>query len=146
VLLEEVARRAGSGEDEDSVCPIGRLYDAIESGVAALDDIGLKDRIASPKGIRDQATADADRIQVTLDNSGNQAVTADMIDTLANAAPSSLRIEGGVYRRDHLRAFVLRVEVADDEVRIMGSKSELLQSLVAASGGESAANGVRSLY
>jgi site-specific DNA recombinase len=123
---------------------LGRLYDAIESGVAALDDIGLKDRIASLKGIRDQATADADRIQVTLDSSGNQAVTADMIDTLANAARSSLRIEGGGYRREHLRAFAQRIEVADDEVRIMGSKSELLQSLIAASGGESAAFAVRS--
>lgn len=123
---------------------LGRLYDAIESGVAALDDVGLKDRIASLKGIRDQATADADRIQVTLDSSGNQAITADMIDALANAARSSLRVEGGGYRRDHLRAFVQRVEVADDEVRIMGSKSELLQSLVAASGGETAAFAVRS--
>jgi len=84
---------------------LGRLYDAIESGVVALNDMGLKDRIASLKGIRDQATADAERIQVTLDSSGNQVVTVDMIDTLANAARSSLRIEGGSYRRDHLRAF-----------------------------------------
>nr|WP_256387126.1 MULTISPECIES: recombinase family protein [unclassified Azospirillum] len=123
---------------------LGRLYDAIESGVAALDDSGLKDRIASLKAIRDQATADADRIQATLDNAGNQSITADMIDALSDAARSSLRMEGGGYRRDHLRAFAQRIEVADDEVRIMGSKSDLLQSLVAASSGESAAIGVRS--
>ena len=123
---------------------LGRLYDAIESGVAALDDVGLKGRIAGLKAIRDQATADAERIQATLDNSGNQSITADMIDTLSEAARSSLRMEGGGYRRDHLRAFAQRVEVADDEVRIMGSKSELLQTLVAASSVESAAIGVRS--
>ncbi|WP_174269598.1 hypothetical protein [Sphingobium chlorophenolicum] len=123
---------------------LGRLYDAIESGVAALDDIGLKDRIAGLKAIRDQATADAERIQVTLNTSGDRAVTPDMIDALSEKARSSLRIEGGGYRRDHLRAFAQRVEVADDEVRIIGTKSDLLQSLVAASSGETAAFAVRS--
>jgi hypothetical protein len=39
------------------------------------------------------------------DSSGNQAVTPDMIDTLSETARSSLRTEGGGYRRDHLRAF-----------------------------------------
>lgn len=37
---------------------LNRLYDAIESGVAALDDAGLKERIANLKAIRDQATAE----------------------------------------------------------------------------------------
>ncbi|SCB39648.1 recombinase family protein [Rhizobium multihospitium] len=123
---------------------LGRLYDAIETGVAALDDMGLKDRIANLKAIRDQAAADAERIRATLDSSGHRAVTPDMIDALSETARISLRIEGGGYRRDHLRAFAQRVEVADDEVRIMGRKSDLLQSLVAASSGESAAFAVRS--
>ena len=38
-----------------------RLYDAIESGVADLDDPALKDRIAGLKSTRDQAQADAER-------------------------------------------------------------------------------------
>ena len=42
-----------------------------------------------------------------------------------------MRIEGGGYRRDHLRALAQRVEVADREVRIMGSKSDLLRTLAA---------------
>ena len=42
-----------------------------------------------------------------------------------------MQIEGGGYRRDHLRALAQRVEIADHEVRIMGSKSRLLQALVA---------------
>src|SRR5579883_2891325 len=42
------------------------------------------------------------------------------------------------------RALAQRVEVADKEVRIMGSKSELLRTLVAASRGNSATFGVQS--
>lgn len=55
-----------------------------------------------------------------------------------------MRLEGGSYRRDLLRTLAQRVEVADKEVRIMGSKSELLRTLVAASSGKSAAFGVQS--
>ncbi len=123
---------------------LNRLYDAIESGVAALDDSALKERIAGLKALRDQATADAERIQATLDSAGNQAITPDMIETFSSAARAGLRLEGGGYRRDHLRAFAQRVEVADTEVRITGSKSELLRTLVAASSVKSAAFGVRS--
>ncbi|WP_244528903.1 recombinase zinc beta ribbon domain-containing protein [Methylobacterium gossipiicola] len=138
-LLADLNRRITETDQR-----LNRLYDAIESGVAALDDVGLKDRIASLKAIRDQATADAERIGMTLDGSGDRAVTPEMIDALSQAARSSLRIEGYGYRRNHLRAFAQRVEVADDEVRIMGRKSDLLQSLVAASSGKTAAFAVRS--
>ena len=123
---------------------LNRLYDAIESGVADLDDAGLKDRIANLKALRDQAMADANRTRATLDNTGSNAITPDMIDTLACAARDKLREEGGGYRRDHLRAFAQRVEVADKEVRIMGSKSDLLHALVAASSVETAGYGARS--
>jgi len=44
-----------------------------------------------------------------------------------------MRTENGGYRRDHLRALARRVEVDQKEVRIMGSKSVLLRTLVAAS-------------
>jgi hypothetical protein len=57
-------------------------------------------------------------------------------------ARERIRLAGGGYRRDHLRALAQRIEVADKEVRIMGS--ELLRTLVAASGGKSAAIGVQS--
>ena len=48
-------------------------------------------------------------------------------------ARQRIRQEGG-YRRDHLRALAQRVEVAEGEVRIRGSKSRLLQTLVANGG------------
>ena len=56
-----------------------------------------------------------------------------------------MRIDGGGYRRDHLRGLAQRIEVADGEVRIMmGSKGDLLRTLAAASGVKSAAGDVRS--
>ena len=94
--------------------------------------------------MRDQAAADAERMQLALDSSGNQGVTPDMLKGFARKARERIRPEGGGYRRDHLRALAQRVEVADDGVRIMGSKSELLRTLVAASSEETAAFGAHS--
>ena len=53
--------------------------------------------------------------------------------TLAQAARKQMRADGGSYRRDHLRLLSQRVEVADKEVRSMGSKSNLLRTLAAIS-------------
>lgn len=96
---------------------LNRLFDAIESGVAALDAPGLKERIAGLKAIREQASADAERAQAALDHAGNQAVSPEMVRTFARAARQRIRLNSGGYRRDHLRALAQRVEVADKEVR-----------------------------
>lgn len=122
-----------------------RLYDAIESGVADLSDPALKDRITGLKALRDQAQVDAERAQAMLESSGNQAVTPATVRRFADVARQRIRIDGGGYRRDHLRAFAQRVEVGEAEVRIMGSKGELLRTLTAVSGGKSAGIGVPSL-
>ena len=111
-----------------------RLYDAIETGVADINDPALKDRIASLAATRDQARADATRAQAMLDSSGAKAITAQMVRAFAKVARQRMRTEGGAYRRDHLRALAQRVEVAESEVRIMGSKSRLLQTLTANGG------------
>ncbi len=108
-----------------------RLYDAIETGVAGLDDPALKDRIEALKAVRDHAKADATRAQAMLQSSGQQAVTPQTLRKFAGTARERIRLEGGGYRRDHLRALAQRVEVDTGEVRIMGSKSRLLQTLVA---------------
>ena len=52
----------------------------------------------------------------------------------AKRGKKRIRLEGGGYRRDHLRALAQRVEVSDGEVRIMGSKSRLLQVLTEKNG------------
>ncbi len=118
----------------ESELRLKRLYDAIESGVADLNDPALKDRIDGLKAIRDQAKVDSDRAQAMLQNSGQKAVTPQMLRKFATTARQRIRLKGGGYRRDHLRALAQRVEVAEGEVRIMGSKSRLLQTLVAGSG------------
>jgi site-specific DNA recombinase len=55
-----------------------------------------------------------------------------------------MRIEGGGYRRDYLRGLAQRVEVDTQELRIMGSKNELLRTIVAASSAKTAGFGVPS--
>ena len=127
--IGELNRRAAESE-----ALLKRLYDAIEAGVADLHDPALKDRIDGLRAIRDQAKADAERAQTTLENSGNNAVTPQMVRTFAETARRHIRLEGGGYRRDHLRALAQRVEVADGEVRIMRSKSRLLQVLTGKNG------------
>ncbi len=102
-----------------------RLYDAIDAGVADPDDPALKERVACLKAIRDQAQADATRSATILESSAQQAITPQMVQRFARTARERIRIDGGGYRRDHLRALAPRVEVADREVRIVGSKSSL---------------------
>ncbi|MCU0945951.1 MAG: hypothetical protein MUF65_11360, partial [Rubritepida sp.] len=127
--IAELNRRASETEAR-----LKRLYDAIEAGVADLADPALKERIDGLKAIRDQARVDAGRAQAMLEGSGDKAVTPDMLRAFAAAARDRMRLPGGGYRRDHLRALAQRVEVHAGEVRIIGSKSRLLQTLAANSG------------
>ena len=126
----------------ESESRLKRLYDAIEAGVADLDDPALKERIAGLKVLRDQARADADRAQAMLESPGHSALSPAMIEGFARRARERIRGHEGGYRRDHLRALAQRVEVADDAIRIMGSKTELLKTLIAGQGRQSAAIGV----
>jgi site-specific DNA recombinase len=120
-----------------------RIYDAIESGVVELDDPDLRERVAELKALRDQAKVDAERATLALDGLGNQ-ITPAQIGRMASAARERIRLPGGGYRRDHLRALAQRVEVAEGEVRIMGSRTNLLRTLVAAGDGEGDTAGVPS--
>lgn len=119
-----------------------RLYEAIEAGVADLNDPALKERVVALRTLRDQAQADLERAQAQLENSGSMAVTPAALRTFASAARKRLRLEGGGYRRDHLRAFAQRVEVGESHVRIMGSTGTLLRTLASVSSGKSAGIGV----
>jgi len=86
-----------------------RLYDAIESGVA-------------------------DRVTASLDNNGRKSITPQMLSKSADTARKRMRLEDGGHRRDYFRALAQRVEVDTGKVRIIGSKSNLLQTLTAAAG------------
>ena len=139
--LAELQRRIAEADQR-----LGRLFDAIESGMVDKDDAVAKERIAGLKALRDQAAADAERTQLALDSSGDQGVSPDMLKGFARKARERIRLDDGGYRRDHLRALAQHVEVADDEVRIMGSKSEPLQTLAAASSRSRRRSALRVLY
>jgi site-specific DNA recombinase len=126
----------------ESDAKLKRLYDAIENGVTDLSDLMLKDRIAELKAIRDQARADVERAEGAIGRVG-PAITTQSIEAFARTARKRMRIEGA-YRRDYLRARAQRVEVDAKELGIMGSKSELLRNLVAASSAKTAGFGVPS--
>jgi site-specific DNA recombinase len=111
---------------------LNRLYDAIEGGVANLDDPELKTRIATLKATRDQARVDADRASALLETVSQKSITPQMLRNFASTARDRMRLPGGGYRRDHLRALAQRIEVDEGEVRIMGSKGDLLRTLAGA--------------
>lgn len=137
--IAELRKRAAEAEAK-----LKRLYEAIENGVVDMADPSLKDRIAELTAVRDQAQADAERATSAVERLG-PVITPDSLRRFALAARRKLRNEDGTYRRDHLRALAQRVEVVDpSEIRILGTKTELLRTLVAAAGVESAAAGVRS--
>jgi len=136
--IAELRKRAAEAEAK-----LKRLYDAIEKGIADLADPMLKDRVAELKAIRDQARADAERAQEAIERTG-PSITSQALKTFARQARKRLRTESGGYRRDHLRALAQRIEVDAKEVRIMGSKSELLRTLVAALSAKTAGFGVPS--
>ncbi len=119
-----------------------RLYAAIESGVADLDDPSLRERIEELKATRDQARLDAERTKAAVENAG-QIITPAQLGKFARVARRRMRGSDGGFRRDHLRALAQRVEVSDREVRIMGSKNTLLRVLSASNGVGTAANDVR---
>ena len=77
------------------------------------------------------------RAEGTIERTG-PTITSQSLKTFARLARKRMRTESGGYRRDHLRALAQRVEVDAKEVRIMGSKSELLRTLVVASSAKTA--------
>ncbi len=135
-------RRADLGQlnkrAEEAELRLKRLYDAIEAGIADLDDPALKDRIAGLKTLRDQAKDQAERARCTLEGAGGRSITAADVTRFARVARQRIRREGGGYRRDHLRALAQRVEVDVGEVRIVGSKRRLLRTLAAGFGADKA--------
>jgi site-specific DNA recombinase len=134
----ELRKRAAEADAK-----LKRLYDAIENGVADLSDPVLKDRIAELKATLDQARLDAERAEDAIDRAG-PSITAQALKTFARTARKRVRSENDGYRRDHPRALAQRVEVDQKELRIMGSKSVLLRTLVAAESAKTAGFGVPS--
>ena len=129
----------------EAAAKLGRLYGAIEDGLMSTADAGLKDRLAELAAIRDDARGEADRAEAAIEKLG-PIITAEGIERFAEAARQRMRDTDGSYRRAHIRAVAQRVEViSTKEIKIMGSRTELLRTLAAAGGVQTATFGVRSL-
>ncbi|WP_245863888.1 recombinase family protein [Caulobacter mirabilis] len=128
----------------EAAAKLTRLYSAIEDGLAAAGEEGLKDRMAELAAIRDEARADAERAEAAIEKLG-PTLTPERLEMFAQAARERMRAPDGSYRREHLRAVAQRVEVlSTTEIKIMGSRTELLRTLAASGGEESAILRVRS--
>lgn len=113
--------------------------------MADLTDSNLKGRIAELKRIRDSAQADVERAESR--RGGRIEITPEALRTFAAAAKDRMRGEDGSFRRNYIQQLVQQAEVGTDEIRIVGSRARLLQTLVASGGkpgAETAAHGVRS--
>src|SRR5258708_5227485 len=123
------------------------VTDYVEPGASATDD-----RRPEFQRMIDAATAKPPAFEVILVHSFSRffrdqvgpSITPQALKTFARQARKRMRTEAGGYRRDYLRALAQRVEVDAQELRIMGSKSVLLRTLVAASGAKTAGFGVPS--
>jgi site-specific DNA recombinase len=79
----ELRKRASEADAK-----LKRLYDAIENGVADLSDPMLKDRIAELTAIRDQAHADAERVEDAIERLG-PGITAPGAQNIRQAGPQT---------------------------------------------------------
>lgn len=95
--------------------------------------------------MRDAARADADCAEAR--NGSPSQITSSLWRDFGVEARRQMRKKDGGWRRGQIQALAQRVEVAEDEIRIRGSKMNLLQIPVAFGAGhgvEKTANGVRS--
>ena len=110
---------------------LGRLYAAIESGVADLNDQTLKDRVAAVKTERDLAQIAYER--AVAETNPRACITDEKIATFVETMRSNVMTGDTPFRRAYIRSVIDQVEVDDEEIRIWGRKV-VLERLVAASG------------
>ena len=108
---------------------LGRLYSAIESGVADLADGGLKERIDTLRRERDAARAALDRLERSH-NAGQEAqLTPEKVEAFSTALRAKLRDPRVDYRKAYIRLITDRIEVDDSEVRVLGRQTKLLAAV-----------------
>ena len=121
-----------------------RLYDAIEKGVADIDDeSSFKERIAELRALKSQAQADAERAVIALESVGVE-ITPAKLRSFADAARQGLGVPDGRYRRDRSACARATRGGRRGRSQIMGSRTNLLRTLAAASGVNPATAGVPS--
>ena len=118
---------------------LGRLYAAIENGIADPSDATLKERIDAVKTERDIAQVAFDR--AVSEMRPDARITEDNIAAFADLMRANI-LNGEIpFRRAYIRSLIDQVEVDDTEIRIHGRRS-VLERLVM--GGGAAPAGVPS--
>jgi site-specific DNA recombinase len=102
---------------------LGRLYQAIETGIADANDPTLKDRIAAVKAERDIAKAAFDRAvgEMRLE----ARITAERIASFVAMMRGNVLSGDTAFRRAYLRAVIDKLEVDGAEIRIHGRRTAL---------------------
>ncbi|WP_246756907.1 zinc ribbon domain-containing protein [Bradyrhizobium neotropicale] len=117
---------------------LGRLYSAIESGIADASDPTLKDRVAV-KTERDIAQVAFDRAVAEM--RPETWITEERIAAFTEAMRTNIMTGETPFRRAYIRSVVDQAEVDDTEIRIVGRRT-VLERLVM--GGGAAPAGVPS--
>ena len=118
---------------------LGRLYQAIENGIADPNDPTLKDRLAAVRTERDIAQATFDRAVGEMSPAAR--ITEEKVAAFVALMRQNTLSGETAFRRAWLRAVIDRVEVGDSDIRIHGRKT-VLERLVMA--GDAAPAGVPS--
>lgn len=126
------------GRAADAGLKLRRLYEA-EKGILDDADWIFGERVAELGALRDQAEADANRIEAMVDQAA-PTLTVEDVRAMAATALSRLRSGTKAMQRPHVRALIQKVGVVSkQEISVQGSRSALLEALVTASGGRMAA-------
>ena len=121
------ARRQKLETEVDTIrTRISRLYQAIEAGVVELDD-ELKQRLTRLKDERDLALASLG--QITANITARAAITPEKIAAFTGLVREKLQNGDTRARKDWLGTLISRVEVDDNAIRIIGSKTMLAATL-----------------
>jgi site-specific DNA recombinase len=110
---------------------LGRLYAAIENGIADPSDATLKERVAAVKTERDIAQVAFDRAVAEL--RPNARITEDKIAAFVEVMRTNMLTGETPFRRAYIRSVIDQVEVDDTEIRIIGRRT-VLERLVMGGG------------
>jgi site-specific DNA recombinase len=124
----------GSGKikiDVMGACQLGRLYAAIEGGIADPTDATLKERLAVVKTERDIAQVAFDR--ALAETRPEARITQEKIAKFVDVMRTNVMTGETPFRRAYIRAMVDQVEVDDEEIRIIGRRT-VLERLVMGGG------------
>jgi DNA invertase Pin-like site-specific DNA recombinase len=105
-----------------------RLYTLVEEGSAAADDV-LQNRITALRADRDRARAALERAQTTMRPPVD--VTPIVIERFGQTMRENLTTGEILFRKTYLGSIVDRVEVDDNEIRIVGRKDVLERAVLA---------------